>query len=162
MKTQHVVTFIVLVSMSWLLLNCQGILTNTGIPPLGTYFTFADKAKVKAVDEGTLLIERVDYYDTTRVIIARRSMRDSPGYLGLFSSNTYGYLFRFSANDSLFIRGWNKIRLTYPNSKDVDWLVLLNSAEEYVSPTQVTFNGKPLTKLDVNEPVANSYLYLLK
>lgn len=141
------------------LVGCLGGGTNTGIPPLGTYLTFADKSKSTTLATNQLIIERVDFDDSTRVI---RSIVANSASRGLWSSQKYAYLFRIIESDSLVIKGWNRFRLSYSNKPDVDWLVYYTRSWEGTVPEQVKFNGKEILRQEVSEPASPSYLYVLK
>lgn len=138
---------------------CLGGGTNTGIPPLGTYLAFEDRAKANTLRTNELLIERVNFSDSTKVI---RSKIANSASRGLWSSQQYGYLFRIIESDSLVVKGWNKFRLTYANKSDIDWLIYYTRSSESTVPEQVKFNGKEIPRLEVDEPTPPSYLYVLK
>lgn len=133
-----------------------------GIPPGLNYFTLGDKTRMARFRERDFIAERVDPNDTGRVLVSRKL--SSYYFIQLHTSKVYGQLFEL--NDNVFQPGLNnicRVRFRYEGLPGVvDWLEFKNTAEEWVSPTDVKFNGKPIQRIDSNEPVAKSYLYVLE
>ena len=146
--------------MAFSSLNCD---RNTpSIPPGLNYFTFGDKNRMARLKEYDLIAERVDPVDTNKVLVSRKL--SSYFFVQLHSSKTYTLL--FEPNDEVFQPGLNKIclvRFRYAGLPGVvDWLEFKSTAEEWINPINVKFNGKPIQRIDSNEPVGRSFLYVLE
>jgi hypothetical protein len=133
-----------------------------GIPGLVSYFTFADKNRIARVEARDFIVERIDPNDSTKVLLSRRL--SSYNFVQFYQSRAYTLL--FEPNDDIFNAGLNKVckvRFRYDGLPGVvDWLEYKNTAEEWVNPTDVKFNGQPVPRRDSNEPVERSYLYVLQ
>lgn len=160
MKITKLARQCVLTSLAFYIAGCSGG-TNTGIPPYGTTLAFEDKSKGNMLLENKMQIERVDLKDSTQIIDSR-SAKMAVNYYG---SDKYGCLFMIGGGlttDTLVVRGWNKFRIVYTGKKEVDWLEFYARSSEGPVPEQVKFNGKVIPRQDSNEPVEQSYLYVLK
>ena len=142
---------------------CLGCSRPVPIPGLLSYFTFADKNRMARLKEYDLIGERVDPNDSTKVLYSQKLTNRF--FVELHSSRTYTLLFQPSS-DVLFPVGINKVsrvRFRYDGLPGVvDWLEFTNNAEEWINPTNVKFNGKPIPRRDSNEPVERSFLYVLE
>lgn len=135
---------------------------SPAIPPGLSYFTLGDKNRMARFEERDFIVERVDPNDTTKVLISRKL--SSYYFVQLYTSKTYKKLFEL--NDSVFQPGLNnvcKVRFRYEGLPGVvDWLEFKNLADEWISPTNVKFNGKLIQPATSNEPVKGSLLYVLE
>lgn len=133
------------------------------IPGLGSYFTFADKNKTALLKRYDLIAERVDPADTTKILYSQKL--SNRFFVELHSSRIYTLIFALDS-DAMFQPGLNKlnrVRFRYDGLPGVvDWLEYTNTAEEWINPANVKFNGKPVQRIDSNEPVERSFLYVLE
>jgi hypothetical protein len=133
-----------------------------GIPGLLSYFTFGDNSRMARIEARDFIAERIDPNDSTKVLISRKL--SAYNFVQFYQSRSYTLL--FEPNDAIFNAGLNKVckvRFRYEGLPGVvDWLEYKNTAEEWVNPTDVKFNGKPIPRRDSNEPVERSYLYVLQ
>lgn len=147
--------------LCWLA-GCQGGGTNTSIPPYGSYLAFEDKAKGIMLLDGKIRFDRVDLNDSSKVLYSRvgRTMINT-----YFSSEKYVCIFLLGTGsrlDTVVSKGVNRFKISYSDRRDVDWLDFYLRSSEGALPEQVTFNGKNIPKIEADEPVSPSFLYVLK
>ncbi|MBO0934832.1 hypothetical protein [Fibrella aquatilis] len=162
MKTKWMIAVVCLAGMLSVLAGCSGNGTNTpGILPGSEFMGFADKTKGPMVVNGKMRIERVNVDDTTEVI----ESRVATACISYTSSDEYTYLFMIkgqASGNTFVVRGKNKYRFVYADREEVDWLEFYSISSEYAVPSDLKFNGKPVARVLVNDPVPQSYLYILK
>ena len=130
-------------------------------PPAGlSYFSFADTSTTALLERGRLRAERTDITDTTKVLASE--WLTSPNAIGYDRTRNYGYIFQIKQLNGLITIGQNKIRIMPSDKRTIGWLEFQNSADAWVNPSQVRYNGKPVERLTITEPTNPSYLYILK
>lgn len=152
--------FVFVVILAGMMHSCHGSMNSPYPPPGGIYFAFPDKDKTATLQAGSLLIQQTDWNDSTKII---NSMKVLPSVGDMFSNRDYGSMFHLPrGGDSLTVIGWNKLRIVYPGKSEPDWLIFYTKYKGWPQPEQVKFNGKPISRLEVDQPTPPSYLYLLK